>query len=155
MRHRFGQRHYSLGIVDDEVAKRTILESCRVRHYVPERDRLLESVTNLEVLEIRIDVGIEVQFPFLDELHDGEPGEQLGDGAGTEKGLIGVDRDLLFEILVAVALCKDEFAVSDNGDRAGRTVVVLHQGPHGPVDKRLEHCRVVDIRRLGGPGRRK
>ena len=60
---------------------------------------MLRSVTgsrigrrDLEVLQVRVDVGIEIELALLDQLHDRGPGEQLRDRAGAEQRLRRIDR---------------------------------------------------------------
>ena len=137
-----------VGIVDDEIAECPVLEARGMRQDVAQRYRFVEGLGDLEVLEIGVDVGIEVELALLDELHDRNPGKELGHGARPEQRLGHVDRNLFRDILVAVTLREDEFAVAGDGDRARRAVVVLHQRPDDAVDEGLELRLVVEVRRL-------
>ena len=46
-------------------------------HHLPQRDRLVEGIARLEVGQVFRDRRIEVESAALDQLHDGEVGEQL------------------------------------------------------------------------------
>ncbi len=109
---------------------------------------------DLEVLQVGVDVGVEVELALLDELHDRRPGEQLGDRAGPEQRLVRHDRDPLLAVGEAVALGEEQLAVLDHRDRRGRDVPRRQVGGHHAVDERLELRRGRLDRRAGRRGGR-
>ncbi len=137
----------AIGIVDDEVAERPVLEARGMRQDVAQRYRFVEGLGDLEVLEVGVDVGVEVELALLDELHDRDPGEELGHGARPEQRLGHVDRNLFRDVLVAVAFREDDLAVAGDGDGARGAVVVLHQRFDDAVDEGFELRLVVEVGR--------
>jgi hypothetical protein len=97
-----------------------------------------ERVRDLEVLQIRVDVGVEVDLPPLDELHHGSPGEELRDRAGTKERPLGIDGAASVAIGVPVALGEEELSVLDDGNGRGRDVIRAHLRSHGAVEERFE-----------------
>lgn len=75
-------RHQLRGIPGPEVAA-VVLESRRVGEEVRKRDRLRVRGRNLEV-QVLVHVGVEVEPPRLDQLHDGGGREELGDRPDAE-----------------------------------------------------------------------
>ena len=141
------------GVVDDQIAEGAVFEAGRVRHDVPERDRLVEGDWNLHRFEVFVDVGMEIEPPLFDQLHDRHPGGQLGYRADAEKRRLWVDRGLRLDVLVAVTLGEDDFAAAGNRDRPRRAVVVLHQRFDHAIEECFELGAVFEAReRFGRPG---
>ena len=136
-------------VLADEIAA-ILLETRRVRHDVPQRDRLRIRLRDLEV-EIPIDVGVEIELPLLDELHDGRPGEQLARRADAKERTLGAHRCAAVYVGVPVALREEELAVLDDGDGRAGDVLVAQVGDHDAVEERLELGAVADAAgRRGG-----
>ena len=123
-----------------------------MRQDMAQRDRLGKGFLDLETLEVRVDVGVEVKVASLDLLHYRYPGKQFRNRTGTEQGLCRIDRDLVLDVLEAVTLGKDDFAIERDGDYTGRAVVVRHERRHDAVDECLEGGRVpkVGCKSVGG-----
>ena len=134
-------------IVADEIP-RVFLETRRVRHDVPQRDRLRERRGDLEV-EIAIDVGVEIELSLLHELHHGRPGEQLARGPDAKERALGIDRPASGDVGVAVALREQKRAVFHDRDGRARDVFVAEVRHHDPVDERLELGAVAHAARRG------
>ena len=147
--HGLAKRHRSRWIIDDQVTERSVFEAGRVRHDVAQRDRLFECVLDLEVLQVSVDIGIEVQLALLDQLHDGNPGEQLRHGTRPEQCLVRIDRLLLFDVREAIALCQDQLAIPCDRHGARRAAVAFHQRHDDTVDQRFERSRVIQVGRNG------
>src|SRR5206468_3168257 len=139
------ERDHLCRVVDDQIAA-VLLEPRRVGHDVPERDRLLIGVGDLEV-EILVDVGVETQLALLHELHDGCPREQLAGRADAKEGALGIDGGAMRDIGVAVAVGVEELAVLDDGDgRAGNVLVAKVRG-HDAIEERRELAAIADTAR--------
>ena len=91
-----------------------------------ERDGLGECIGDAKV-EIGVDIRVEIDFALFGELHNGRPGEGLGVGSNAKHGLFGIDRDAVFNVFVAVALGKEQFAILDDRDGCTGDVVFLHR----------------------------
>jgi hypothetical protein len=79
-----------------------LLEPRRVGHQVAHGDRLPVTRRNREI-EIVVDVGVEIDPSTLDQLHHGNPGEELAGRAGAEQGALRIDRLALRDISIAPA----------------------------------------------------
>jgi hypothetical protein len=120
-----------------------ILETGGVRHQVTHPDRLGKRRRYREV-EVRSDVCVEVEFPLLDELHDGGPREGLGNRRDAEERLFRVCSRTCFEIGIAVTFLEEHVAIPN--DRYHHT----HELVLTPFDRerRVEvrrHVRAVDL----------
>ena len=124
------------GVADDQVLG-VVLVARRVRHDVAQRDRLAERLGHLEV-EVRVDVGVEVELALLDQLHDRGPGEELRDRAGAEERRLPVDGDALLDVGEAVALAEEDLAVLDDDDDGARDVRRAELRRHDAVEERLD-----------------
>ena len=88
-------------------------------HQLPQRDRLVEGIGRLEIGQILRDRRVEIELALLDELHDGEIGEQLRDGADAING-VGRGRLLRLRIGEAEAPRPDDGLIVHQGDGQGR-----------------------------------
>jgi hypothetical protein len=79
---------------------------------------------------------------LLDELHDGGPGEELGDGAGAEEGAGRVHGEAGLQVGVAIALGQENFAVADDDDDSAGNVAVVELGGEEAVEEDFELGRV-------------
>jgi hypothetical protein len=112
-----------------------------------QRYRLVESIGDLESVQVFVDVGVEVELAFLDLLHDGNPGEQLRDGTWPEQGGVRIDRYLLLDILESLPLRKQHLALVHDRDSAGGTLVGCHQRLDDSIDVGFDYQRVVEAGR--------
>src|SRR5215207_173431 len=119
-------------------------------------DRLGIGVRDLEVLEVGVDVGVQVQLVLFDELHHGSGGEHLADRAYTEERLVGDDGRMLLQVSVAVALGEEQLAVLDNRDRSPRDMITLQLRAHDAIEEVFQFLGVDEFAglRLIWPGRR-
>ena len=136
-RQPFAERQQIFGRAREQVADAAVLEAAGVRHDVAHLHRLGEGRVDLEILQVRVDVGIEIDLALLDQLHDRRPGEQLRDRAGTEQRLRRIHRRALLRVLVAVALLEEHLAVLHDDDRGAGDRARLHLRVHEAVDERF------------------
>ena len=95
-------------------------------HQHPQGDRLLARlVRRFEVGDVLCDRRIQVERPFLDELHHRHIGEELGDRADAIDRL-GGGGDLAVAILVAEARGPDHLLIVHQRDRERGELLVLH-----------------------------
>jgi hypothetical protein len=106
-------------------------------------------VGDLHVVEVGIHVLVEVEPALLHQLHHRGRGEELAGGGYPEQRLVGDDGLVCLHVGLAVALCKEDFPVTHDGDRSTRDVVALELLGEEPVHEGL------DLPRVGGtPARR-
>ena len=140
-----GRDRLDLGrILDDQIAERAVFPAGGVRHEIADADRLPELVRDLEGLEIGVDVAVEIELSLLDELHDGGPGEELGGRANAEEALGRIDRNVLRNVLVAVALRIEHTTVLDDGDDGAGNVELFDVRLHDAVDEIAEGGGVIE-----------
>ena len=126
------------------MADRRLAHQARaMRHQLTERDRDVERVPGRKFGQDARHRRIEVELPLLDELHDREVGEQLGDRADPVHRL-GRRRDLLLAIGEAESACPDDPLIVDQSDRKRRQCLRLDFGR----DPGLEPPRDLDVRVL-------
>ena len=106
-----------------------------------ERDGLGECIGDAKV-EIGVDIRVEIDFALFGELHNGRPGEGLGVGSNAKHGLFGIDRDAVFNVFVAVALGKEQFAILDDRDGCTGDVVFLHRRRKKIIKKGFQLGRI-------------
>ncbi len=108
-------------------------------------DRLLERLWNLHVFQVTVEVGVDVELPFLDLLHHRGPGKQLRDGADPEHRRFGVNPLSPLDVGVAITFREDELVPDDDGNDRPRDVVGFHLHGKDAVKKRFEVGRVRDF----------
>ncbi len=100
-------------------------------------------------VEVAADVGVEVELALFDELHHGDVGEELGDGAGAEGCGDGVDWCLLLPVGVAIAFEDEGLAILRDGDGGAGDVVALELQREKAVEEGGDVLR-CERRRGGG-----
>ena len=133
-----GQGHDLLGAARHQVADAAVLQPDRVGERVAERDGRRVRGGNLELRQVGVHVGVEIQLALLDELHDRRPGEELGHRPGPEERLVRLDRDLVLHVRPAVALGEEELPVLDDGHGHSGHVVRLALAGHEAVHEGLQ-----------------
>ncbi len=98
-------------------------------------------IGNLEIGQVPVDVGIQIEVPPFGYLHHRGPGEQLGDRAGPECGLGGVNRGLVCQVCEAISFGQKHLAVLHHDDRRARDVQFRHLGLKESVQKGLHLFR--------------
>ena len=79
----------------------------------------------MEVGQVSLHRGIDIDFALFNQLHQRQIGKELGNGADA------VDRfwtggNFFVRIGVAKSLCPNNLLIIDQGDRKGRKLLVLH-----------------------------
>jgi hypothetical protein len=99
-----------------------------------------------------VDVGVQVDLALFLELHDGDPGEELGDGCEAEDGGRGVDGLFVLEIGVAVTLLQEELAVFHDEDGSAGDVRAFQLERDDAVEEGFEvgGYKFVGGRRIAG-----
>ena len=124
-----------------------------VAHQLPQGDLLVERVERLEVGQHARDRGVEVEGAALDQLHDGQVGEELRHGADAVDG-VGGGRRLRLRVGEAVAARPDDGLIVHQGDGQGGQPL----GLDFPLDQgvQLLHGFLVGFgrRRIGGAAAR-
>ena len=126
-----------LDVVDQQVEQR-FFEAGRVRHQVPQLDRLPAVAFDPEV-EVLVDVVIEIELAGFDLLHHRRPGEQLRDRSGPEQRLLGGNGNALFDVGESVGAREQQRVVLDDRDRRAGDVADRHGGGQHAV----EECRGI------------
>src|SRR5450755_3262179 len=107
-------------------------------------DRLPKCRGNLELLDVFIDVGIEIDLSLLHELHEGGPGEELRGRADAEETRDRIDGCLLRVVGVAVAAGVQEAAILHDGDDGSLHVLHVDELIEGAVEVGTEGDGVVE-----------
>ena len=157
-RHPHATRHHRLQVfveiadglrtAREQPDDRLVLESGRVRHEVRQRDRFREGLRNLQVFEVAVDVGIEVESTGGDLLHHRDPDEHLRHRADAEQR---VRSDLLMRDAVCLAVTSRHHyaAVANDRHRRADRPVGGDLRRHHAVDEFLHRHRVVEPRGVG------
>ena len=117
-----------------------LLEACGVLHEVAHGDGFAVARRDL-VVEVLVDVGIQVDLALLDLLHDRCPGEQLGDGPGSEKSLFRVDRRALRDIREPITALGQDLPVLDDRDDRARDIARLQGIRHVTIEPGVDVLR--------------
>jgi hypothetical protein len=110
-----------------------LLEAGHMLHQIAHGDRLAVARRDLEI-EILVDVAVQVYFPLLHQLHDGGPGDQLGNRTGSEQGEFRIHRRVLFDIRVTVAALGQNFSVFHDGENGARDVAGVQRVRHVAIE---------------------
>ncbi len=122
-----------------------------VSNEIAHRHRFAEALPGILKSHVLIDGRVEIELALLDQLHHRRFGEQLADRAGPEQRALGIHGPAFLDIVVAVALLQQDFAVLHDDDDASRDVTSLQF----EVQKAIEPGLEVGARERGSRCRRR
>ena len=132
-----------------------IVEPSRVGHDIGERHWLGVIRRDLELREIRVHVGVEIDLALLGQLHHRRRGDELGNRRNTKARAVRIDRQPRANVGESVTRLQRDLAVLDDEHHGARKLTGRHQARHEAVDIALEprFRRRNGGRRCGrGPG---
>jgi hypothetical protein len=96
---------------------------------------------DLKGVQVAVDIGVQIQQSPLDELHHRGPGDELGDGAGAEQGLLRRHRLVARKIRLSEAPKIDGLVPLHEYHGGARDAVECQLAPQQPVEECTDLAR--------------
>src|SRR6185369_1586189 len=90
----------------NRVTNQTFVNATRMRQQVSDRHRRWIGINDLKSFEVGVDIGVQIYFPALDELHDGRGGDEFRDRGRAEDCFIREDSFVAPIIRITVSFLK-------------------------------------------------
>jgi hypothetical protein len=120
-------------------------------HNVTQSDRLTRpAILNFKRLQVLINVSIKVKLALFHLLHNGNPGEKLGNGSRPEKRRFWVDRNPILNIKKTITLGEYHFAVFHDRNNTRGTVRAFHTVVYNTINEGFYNGWVCYIGGLEG-----
>jgi len=126
-----------------------LIESAGMGEKMGDRNRISGIVIDLEFGEVLVDRSVQIDQSLLGQLHDGRRHEQLGDGAGPEKGLCSIDRSTLLDFCLTITLGQQDFAILNEDDNSAGAMRQLDLLSEKRIEEGFQFGWIVGASGLG------